>query len=521
MVWHIFKKDWKLLWPIVIGVAIIHFLHRFGWYKMGHFASNPMLHPLLQMMQWAGYLGMAFLIAFVVQQDAVPGVRQDWLVRPIRRRDLLFAKILFVLLLVQGPMIAADTFEGLSTGFTFGQSFAAAFSRGLGLLPFLFLAFLAFAALTQNLMEMITGGVLLFIAGGGAVLLIGTLLFSGRPQFWVEWSGLSWISQTERILVSLVVATVILCLLYFRRKVTTSRWIFASGALLWMLSFFTPWRMAFAVQRWASAVPAAAQSIAIDFLPSLGKGRPPAVPELENAGGRIDDPTTVISLPLRISGLDHDRVLKADHYEVFVVKNDQSRLDAGVGSALEIFNEGRESEARIYQALRISTNLYEHFKDLPVNLEIDYFLTSMRLSGAYGFSPLHDDQRNPTLGWCKTRVNGDQTAVQLRCLMPTSKPSNEASCASAFLENQSTGKRNPERFVCVPNYSPFMESITDSFSRFGFNIPFRDPTGLAQYPVDGSQLANAQAVIRVYQPVEHFSRRLVIPAIRLSDWVAR
>jgi hypothetical protein len=38
----------------------------------------------------------------------VPGVSQDWLVRPIRRGDLLRAKLIFVVLVVEGPALLAD-----------------------------------------------------------------------------------------------------------------------------------------------------------------------------------------------------------------------------------------------------------------------------------------------------------------------------------------------------------------------------------------------------------------------------
>jgi hypothetical protein len=54
--------------------------------------------------------------------------------------------------------------------------------------------------------------------------------------------------------------------------------------------------------------------------------------------------------------------------------------------------------------------------------------------------------------------------------------------------------------------------------RFGRNLPFRDPSGLAQYPVDGSQIAESQVVVRSYQPQDHFTRRVEIPEIRLKDW---
>ena len=56
-------------------------------------------------------------------------------------------------------------------------------------------------------------------------------------------------------------------------------------------------------------------------------------------------------------------------------------------------------------------------------------------------------------------------------------------------------------------------------NRFGVNLPFREASGLARYLVDGSQLAESQVILRLYEPQDHFTRHLVIPDIRLSDWV--
>src|SRR5689334_25416896 len=129
---------------MVLAVAAIHVLLRLTLYESYPF-GQPRLALLRDLLMVGCYLGSAFLILSVVRQDAIPGVRQDWLVRPILRRDLLLAKILFVLLLVAAPMIAADAFGALLYGFSPGQSLAAAFSRGIGLLFFFDLAMLAFA----------------------------------------------------------------------------------------------------------------------------------------------------------------------------------------------------------------------------------------------------------------------------------------------------------------------------------------------------------------------------------------
>jgi hypothetical protein len=62
--------------------------------------------------------GFRFLITAAVHLDAVPGVRQDWLIRPIRRRDLMLAKLLFAALAVQAPILVANTAAFLISGFS-------------------------------------------------------------------------------------------------------------------------------------------------------------------------------------------------------------------------------------------------------------------------------------------------------------------------------------------------------------------------------------------------------------------
>src|SRR5207253_6768840 len=113
-------------------------------------------------------------------QDAIPGVRQDWLVRPVNRRDLLLAKILSVLVMVQAPMLAADFLEALLNGFPLGESLAAAGSRS----GYIFLGFtlplFALASLTRNFMEAIVGGV-----AGFAGVWMFMMLVQRVPSFFV------------------------------------------------------------------------------------------------------------------------------------------------------------------------------------------------------------------------------------------------------------------------------------------------------------------------------------------------
>jgi hypothetical protein len=168
--------------------------------------------------------------------------------------------------------------------------------------------------------------------------------------------------------------------------------------------------------------------------------------------------------------------------------------------------------------IRIPTAVYERFKDTSVQMEISYSLTLMGLSHSFAIPALRGDERIPDIGWCKTRVNDARTSIQLACLHPGLGPN----CASVFLENTSNGQHNPVRAACSPNYSPLVNTIDgDAVIRMVMIVPFRDASGLAHYPVDGSQLADTRMVARLYSPVDHFSRRVLISSIRLSDWVTQ
>jgi hypothetical protein len=57
-------------------------------------------------------------------------------------------------------------------------------------------------------------------------------------------------------------------------------------------------------------------------------------------------------------------------------------------------------------------------------------------------------------------------------------------------------------------------------ARFGGGLTFRDFNGLAKYPVDGSQLQDSRIVMRIYKPLEHFTRRLMISEVKLGDWAS-
>jgi hypothetical protein len=511
MIWHIFKKDWKLLWPLVVGVGLVHFALAAVMFKLGRFGEFRTLISLINMLESIGMLGMGFLVAAIVQQDAIPGVRQDWLVRPVKRRDLLLAKILSVLVMVQAPMLAADFLEALLNGFPLSESLAAAgFRSGYIFLGFT-LPLFALASLTRNFMEAIVGGVAVF-----AGVWMFMMLVQRVPSFFVtSETGVRWVPQSTWFALTFLGVTAVLALQYSRRKTMPARWLMGIATLLCLCTGFFPWQTAFAIQQRRAPRPGSSSAVVMTFEPGHGKLHQIKRDEL-NSRSRLSEGDVFVYLPVRIVGLPDDTVLRADHSEVRLIVPDRGVKNIGSSDNLEVRKEGHdESEKRFRQGVHVPSELYALINDQPVTLEIDYSLTLFDLAASHALPALRGDQRMPEMGWCATKVNGAGTNVELRCLQAGKTPS----CGTLFLEHAPSGRRNPAISFCSPDYAPYLrQAVPDAMGRFGRNLPFRDPTGLAHYPVDGSQLTESQVVLRTYKPLDHFTRRLVIPEIRLKDW---
>lgn len=518
MIWHIFKKDVRLLWWLAAAVATLDLAKAVILLQMGLFPQNPQLGLLMQLLSLGGLLGAGFAIASVVHQDAIPGVRQDWLVRPIRRRDLLLAKLLFVIVMVQLPVLLCDFLEAAGNGLPLGRSLDAAYSRSLFLLLILDIPFLAFASLTKNLLEAITGGVGVFFA----VAILTVLTTQGGNRFIVRpvvGTGLEWIVVSVLLLVLLAGGSGVLGLQFFRRRTALARYITAALTVAGFLITFMPWRPAYAIEKSLSRIPGAANEVALGFSPASGRFRPEFV--LPNPLFFIAPDSVHVYLPVAISGLPDDSAILTDHLGIQLIDS------SGHAQAIEPYTQGvralrKRTDAQdrtAYQLIVVPPGVYQRFKNQPARLSLDYSFTLFQFASESKLPALNGQSRIPNVGWCATRINGAETAVQLRCEQAGPKPG----CVILTLKHIPTGQTNPSDIGCEgQDYSPFTawHLIPDSLSRFGGNLAFRDRNGLAKYPVDGSKLSESQVVMQLYEPTEHFARQLVIPDIRLGDWEA-
>ncbi|HZF27567.1 MAG TPA: hypothetical protein VE907_00475 [Gammaproteobacteria bacterium] len=511
MIRHIFRRDWRELWPLVAIVTAVQVTNAALWFALGHFREPQGLVIVAQVFSLTIFLGLAVLITAAVQLDLLPGVSQDWLVRPISRRDLLCAKLLFVLAAAHAPMLLADLAHGTAAGFGLRDSLAAALSRNAQVLLFFSLPVLAIAAMTRTLVQVVAGMLAIWLTVTVAII-AGVLVRGGiAPPF--AGSGMQWMTPAFWSVLALLAAVVIIPMQYFRRATLPGRSVAVAAVVLAPMLSLSTWAPAFAVQQWLSPAPDTAEPMTIAFDPGIG--RSVALPASPSAD--------VVLLPLRVSGLTAQSIVMNDRAEVRLVRGDgtmlyRARTVAGIGYGDDFpVQTAAGGDIETHQRVVFPDNVYELVRGQSVRMEIDYSLTLFHMEAARTISPVNGDERFAELGWCKTKIDQEGDDVELGCIKTGGAPM----CVSVTLENPANGRRNPERHYCAPDYTPYPAHVyPDSTSQFGADLQFRDSDGLATYPVDGSQLADAQVVLKSYSPVAHFTRRLVIPEIRLEDWAA-
>jgi hypothetical protein len=163
------------------------------------------------------YTAGFFLLTALVQGDPIPSDRADWLIRPIRRRDLLLAKLAFVALVFLLPMITVDLLVPFGLGFDAQRVVGAAFGHALSIFFGLILPTMALAAATSNMAQCAIGATL---AGFAYSMMMPFLPWSVERDVAV----LQWMEDLAVLAIAGCTSIVILLLQYFGRR---TRWSYA------------------------------------------------------------------------------------------------------------------------------------------------------------------------------------------------------------------------------------------------------------------------------------------------------
>jgi hypothetical protein len=536
MIASIMKKDWSLLWPMVAIVTILQISLAWFAYNSGLFGSDLAPRELRQPLTLAWFVAIGALAVAVVHQDALPGVDQDWLVRPVARTDLLLAKLLFALLVICAPMLLLDSALVMAAGFSLSASLPALLYKEVYFLLCFLVPVMALAAITATMTELLLLGAAL-IAIFATALSVDAWLF-GAEHCPTCGTGASWIQHVLQHAGILLGAGVILGVQYYRRRTEAARVVAVIGTLALVFGQL-PWSAGFGIQRRLSPAPNSAQAIGVVYddrqssaprqegAAATGTPRYPLSAPRNRLGGVVGylerhgsagAPATLL-LPVRIGGLRPDELLLIDRSDVSLLAEGGSIRYRGANPEA-LYPPGpvqgaaadRGDAPRLLQAIELPARVYRDFAAEKLRLRIDYSLTLMKVAGQFVVPAANGALLTDELGACATRPDQGDSQIRLRC----QKIGRAPFCLGVIVRS-ATGRENPEFFQCDPDYRPYLPGATTPLSIFGMDIPIRDPIGLAHYPLEAAPTSAVNLLIKVYVIREHALRSLLTPTTRLMD----
>jgi hypothetical protein len=510
---QILIKDWKLLWSMVCLTVAVQ-LGRV-WAGAGSdllhvsLAGNALLRPLT--IAW--FIAISALTVAVVHQDPIPGVNQDWLIRPLRRTQLLLAKLSFLAITISGPMLLLDLLAGLAAGMPPARLLAASIAQDAFVYFCMVVPVAALASTTRNMTEIIIFGAILFLAFSASLSFSALLL--GADWCPTCGSGMAWLQHLVQHLIVLLGAIVVLLLQYYRRRSTLARAIALIGAVS-LVFLQLPWSSAFAVERWLTGSKEGAARIALDLDAAELQSSPDArggQPASSARGGRMgrvidylrhrgrDDQVT-IELPVLVSGLDENQLLLVDRSEFRVLGADARLLhrhtSAGWTGGLSMDGDDDAIKAGLaHQLVDIPAGVAQ--AGVGSRLQIDYAMTLLEVRASHRIAATGGSLRSPDVGRCATQVRRNTLALNCRAIGAA------PFCYAAALYS-ADGRVAAEAIRCNADYRRHWPTLIDVESPYGLELPLRDAAAS-----DMGEMTDSYVLLRIYAERDHFQRTLLAP----------
>jgi len=357
MVWHVLKKDVRLLWPLSLAVVVVGALCALRTLFEGRF-FQPTLDRLTFFLPDLLYLGIAIVAVTAVHQDSLSESQEDWLIRPISRWDLALSKVLFVLLTVNVPLLIIDVLQQLALHFPLSVSIGVAAMRALTIVLMLSVPALMLGAVTRSLVDAFVFGtasaigfVLIFLFALST--LSPNVLGLGRAG---RDGGMTWISVWMAGVVIIVGSAAALAVQYSTRRTLLARCIGLAAVLAAISTLvLLPSTVTLAIQEsmWG---PSKSVGIRLAFVrshrarstaeePRLDYGigtpiTPPTAAAIAAMVASVNRQIEIVGFPLSISGLRPGEILVSDRIGVRLVATNGKVLYEGAGVCLRGANGG-------------------------------------------------------------------------------------------------------------------------------------------------------------------------------------
>lgn len=305
----IFRKDARHLWPqaallIVLMALSAAFDPTYSRVRVSYYEFFAIL--ILPVACW-------LVIVSAIHEEKLPGDRQYWLTRPYSWKELLAAKLLYIAVFVNLPLLVCHVAIFLAVGLPLAEQWPALLWRQVFFTAFYILPAVALASITRTIGRMVAAGLLVI---AGFVLFRGAfMVLVRRPMMIAGPSG----DLTAILRAALLIAGVsaIVALQYARRRTALAAGLTAALATALLLPAFaglatssarTALSLELDPERRSAVIPDADQNLATLEFPVRLNPAPAGVllDRARIAGIRIDDAVGRHKLLRVLDGQLHD-----------------------------------------------------------------------------------------------------------------------------------------------------------------------------------------------------------------------
>src|SRR5258708_4955803 len=407
-IFHIFRKDVRHHWLEILlcQAALVAYCWNevSGWSgKEGSSGSlsrelwSPVIIALLPLTWW-------FLVFRVVQSESLVGDRQFWVTRPYEWKKLLAAKVSFVLVFINVPVLLAAVFLLFKAGYAPAPHLLGLLWMQLLLIQVPLLPIAALAAVTRNVAQGLLAllVVVLFMAGMAALAwnlpLPNTLSSSGVAD---------WI--VDAVLMIACLAAIVLQ--YARRKAGPARVWLAGGAGAITLIVIASTYFAHGERQYP--LPSAGQRphmrLALD---DVNPKAPKDAPDKDEA--------VEIWMPMVTSELQEHSLARVDGIMITIEAPDGFRWNSDWLSSIEWFGPGDNHWRELF---KMDHKTFERLKSVPVKVRVSVAATIFRERDARNFTTTSREFTVPDVGRCRIQGDYNYFGNQIQCRSPLLKPS--------------------------------------------------------------------------------------------------
>ena len=482
---HIFRKDVQHFWPYAAVVLVLtatlacldpQTTPFYRAWSLNYVVDT--IHFLLPLAWW-------FTIAAVVHDETPAGDRQFWITRPYSWKSVVAAKALFVLVFLVAPYFVTDCIVLSAKGFPPSGLIPGLLIRECLLAVVLMLPAFLLAAVTRGMREFVLGLLVVGVAFVGLIEyaqlhqshpMLDQLALSGSGG--MLWRAVGWVSGLCPIVLLALVGWQ-----YARRRTIAVRTI-AAVAAAWVLLPFPSASVLSLKEPSAAASP----DVLVAFAPDRGALA---------SNGRWDERSKVqVDVPVDVAGQDPE-LLECELASVDIIPQHSAPWHSGWSQDAYAMRHGGKD----WIEMRFDGALLQRLAAGPVTLRA-VLAVAVFDRHSVRFRPNSSWQAIPGFGAVKVETSGSDNTLVRRV------PLREAVTRWSYTIEQ-PGKgilgqdENSNWFA-----SWFLMSPVSEMALFGSTGPLRHAV-----PPD------AEIFFTVQRPVALVRRDLVIPAIRLSDYV--